>query len=314
MASTATGSGHSAGYIVESTYGTTPATPAFTNLRLTSTSLGLSKTALESNELSSTRQVLHYRHGNKQVGGDIGFELSYGTFDDFLEAALGGTWATDTPSAGIDQLKAGLTRRSFTIERKFGDLDTPEYHRYTGCEINSMSLSVAPDAMVTGSFSMIGQDYSPGNTSIITGATYPAGTTTEPFDSFTGTIDEGGSTIGIVTALEMSLENGLNPLFVVGSDTTLEPGIGKLRASGTVTVFFQDSTMLNKFVNETASTLELTLLDPAGNEYYFHLPNIKYNGGQPDTSDDSEITLSMPFVALYDATEASAIVIERTPV
>ena len=261
----------------------------------------------------SDRQIAHFRHGNRSVAGDIGIELSYGSFDDFLEAVLCGTWATDTPSVGIDQLQVGTERRSFTIERLFANLDTPEYHRYTGVEMNTFNLSVAPDAMVTGSFGTIAQNNSIG-TAEIAGATYNPATTTEPFDSFSGTITEGGSAIGVVTSLEMTLENGINPLFVVGSDVTEEPSIGKSRVTGTLGVFFQDKTLLEKFINETASALIFTLVDPAGNEYNFTLPNIKYTGGQPDVSGEGEITISMPVTALYDSTEGSNLTIERNPI
>lgn len=313
MATTATGSEHSLDYIAEVTYGTTPATPSFADLRHTGVTLGLSKSTFESGELRSDRQIAHFRHGNKSVSGDLNIELSYGTFDDLLQAALGGTWATGVPAVGTDQLKAGTTRRSFTLERKFGNLDTPEYHRYTGAEINTFNLSVTPDAIVTGSFGIVAKGASIA-TAIITGATYGAATTTEPFDSFSGSITEGGSPIGTVTSIEFSLENGLNPLFVVGSDETLRPGIGKSRLTGTMTTFFQSKALMEKFINETASSIILVLTDSAGNDLSIELPNVKYNGGQPDVDGEAEISVSLPFIALYDATDASNVVIERTPI
>jgi hypothetical protein len=313
MAKTATGARHSMGAILEGAYGVTPATPAFVDVRHTSANLALSKTALESAEIRSDRQIAHFRHGNKSVAGEFGIELSYTSFDQFMEAALGGTWATDTPGIGTDQLQVGVIRRSFTFERIFSNLTVPEYHRYTGVEINTFNLSVAPDAMITGTFGTMAQDASI-DTAIIAGATYPAATVTEPFDSFSGTIDEGGSPIAVVTSLEMSLENGLSPLFVVGSDVTVEPSIGKSRVTGTVTAFFQDKTLLEKFINETSSSLVFTLVDPAGNAYDFTLPNIKYTGGQPDVSGEGEVTIALPFTALYDSTEGSNLTIERAPI
>lgn len=89
MAKTATGARHSMAYIPEVTYGVTPATPAFQTLRHNGTSLGTSKTSLESAEIRTDRQVAHFRLGNRSVSGDIPIELSYTTFDDFLEAGLG---------------------------------------------------------------------------------------------------------------------------------------------------------------------------------------------------------------------------------
>jgi len=314
MAATGTGSGHSMAIIPEASYGVTPATPAFKDIRHVSTSLGLSKTGIESAEISGDRQIKHYRHGNKTVGGDIGIELSFSTFDDLLEAALGGAWDADVPAIGIDQLEVGSARRSFTIERKFSNLDVPEYYRYRGCEVNSFNLSVAPDAIITGSFNIMAKDQDTPDTAIIAGATYAAPTITEPFDSFSGVITEGGSAIAVVTSIDLTLENGLNPLFVIGSDVTELPSIGKSRVTGTVGLFFQDSSLVNKFISETASNLVFTLVDPDGNAYDFTLPNIKYTGGQPDVSGEGEVTISMPFQALYDSTEGSNLTIERTPI
>ena len=81
-----------------------------------------------------------------------------------------------------------------------------------------------------------------------------------------------------------------------------------------MSVFFQSKALLDKFINETSSSLVFVLTDPAGNTYDFTLPNIKYTGGQPDVSGDGEVTLAMPFVALYDSTEGSNLTIERNPI
>ncbi|MFA7063569.1 MAG: phage tail tube protein, partial [Methanomethylophilus sp.] len=130
----ADGSRHSMRFVPETTYGVTPATPVFDIIRHTGTTLGLSKEALQSEEIRDDRQIADFRHGARQVGGDISIELSYGSFDVILEALLGGTWDTDEPTVGTDQLKAGTTRRSFTVERYFGDILTADkpFHRFTG--------------------------------------------------------------------------------------------------------------------------------------------------------------------------------------
>ena len=188
----ANGAQHSLHYIAETTYGTTPSTPAFKPIPHTGTSLAVSKDAVESEKLRGDRMVEDFRHGNKTVGGDISCELEYEAFDDLLEAVCCGTWA-------LDVLKAGTTRRSFTVQRKFGDLSTPEFHTYKGCEFNTLSVSVSPNAMVTTTFGIVGKDLSLG-TSAITGSTFAADVGNSPFDSFTGSITEGGSSIATVTS------------------------------------------------------------------------------------------------------------------
>ena len=77
----ADGSLHSLHYIAESTYGTTPATPTWTPLPHTATTLGLDKETIESEKLRGDRFVEDVRHGNKSVGGDASGELEYGIRD-----------------------------------------------------------------------------------------------------------------------------------------------------------------------------------------------------------------------------------------
>lgn len=313
MADTATGAEHSMSYVEEATYGVTPATPIMKNIRSTGATLGITKNVIENPELRDDRQTEHLRHGTRTGGGDMPIVLSYSSFDDFIEAALCGAWTADTPAIGTDQLKAGKARRSFMVERKFGNLTIPEYHRSSGLEINTFSLSVKPDDNIAGSFATVSKDIAI-DTAIISGATYPAATSTIPFDAFSGAVTEGGSAIGIVTTIDMTLENGITPLFAIGSKTTLRPGIGKSKVTGTLGLYFQSSVMLSKFIDETASSLVFTLVDPDGNQYQFEFPNIKYTGGQPDVSGEGEIIISLPFTALYDSVEQSQIVIERTPI
>jgi hypothetical protein len=310
----ADGSRHSMRLIPEATYGVTPTTPVFDIIRHTGTTLGLSKEALQSEEIRDDRQIADFRHGARQVGGDINIELSYGSFDKIFEALLGGTWAVDTPSAGIDQLKAGTTRRSFTVERYFGDIQSGDkpYHRFTGVEFNTLQLQINANAMITGTVGVVGKDMTTA-TAIIAGATYNPATTTSPLDSFTGTLNEDGTPIAVITEIQLNLDNGLDPRFVVGSKTTLRPSVGRSNVSGQVTAYFENSLLLDKFINETESDIEFTLPDGAGNLYTFKLPRIKYNGGQPDVQGEGPITLSMPFQALLDSSTGTNIIIERNP-
>lgn len=310
----ANGSRHSMRYVAETVYGQTPATPAFKMIRHTGTTLGLSKESLQSEELRDDRQIADFRHGAYQVGGDINIELSYGSFDELLEAVLLGTWEVDSPAAGTDRLKAGVTRRSFTVERFFGDILTADkpYHRFTGVELNTLSLAINANAMITGSFGVLGQNMVTATTAI-TGATYAPATTTSPLDSFTGTLNEAGTPIAVITEISLSIENGLEARYVVGSKQSIRPSIGRSNVTGQVTAYFENSTLLDKFINETESSIVFELPDGAGNLYTVTLPRIKYTGGQPDVDGEGPITLSMPFQALLDSVTGTNIIIDRTP-
>lgn len=297
----ATSARHGLSYVAETAFGTTPATPSMLNLRNTSVGLNLAKDTFVSAEIRSDRQIADLRHGVKKPAGDIGFELSYGAFDDFLAAALFGDWVTDT-------LKAGVVLHSFTMERLFADIG--QYQVFTGAVVNQMKLTIVPNDMVKGTFSLLAKDSTASGTSL--GAPTDVATF-DAFDGFSGTITEGGTTIATVSSLDLTLDNNISPTFVVGANTTPQMVPGQSNLTGTVTAYFADATMLNKFINETESSIALTLEDTAGNSLAISIPRVKYTGGELPVQDTSDpIMLNMPFQALRDDTAGTNLSLTRT--
>ncbi len=205
-----------------------------------------------------------------------------------------------------------MVRRSYTIERYFADIagaDKP-YHRFTGVEFNTLALQVNANAMITGTIGVLGSDMET-DTAIITGATYDAPTTTRPMDSFTGSLTEGGVPIAVVTEITLNVNNGLSTRYVVGQRNSIRPSIGRSNVTGTMTAYFENSLLLDKFINDTPSSLAFTLPDGSGNELEFELPRIVYTGGQPDVTGEGPFTLSMPFQATLDPVSGTNIIIRR---
>ncbi len=429
----------------ESVYGTTPTTPAFKTVRHTGTTLGLSKSTIISQELRADRQIADYRHGTRQVGGDISTELSYGSYDDQLEALLGGTWAAKaaafvstgisaaasdqsinvaagtsqvetataagTITAGGDALVTvtaadlpgsplvlavpvdtsdtaaqwaakvrtalaanaavvskftvsgattaiilthtlaaandstlniattngtctGITPAASSADTTAGVANFPALTAgdkitiagFTGTSANNQTVKVVTssptkstviaatplvdDAIVTAVFSVLGQDLGLATTGPAS-ASYAVPNTNSPMDAFSGALYEAGVLCGVLTELTLSLENGLDGKFVVGSRVTLQPSIGRSNQTGSTTAYFEDSALMLKFINETESSIVVNIGDPAGNSYRVTLPRIKYNGGQPDTQGQGAITLALPIQALYDSVTGTNIMIER---
>lgn len=95
-------------YVKEVTFGTTPASPTMTNVRLTGESLKQGTGTVVSQEIRTDRQVPDVIRVSIIDQGDINFELSpggsgtAGPFDDFIASALeaGTTWPADVVSTG----------------------------------------------------------------------------------------------------------------------------------------------------------------------------------------------------------------------
>lgn len=308
----ANGSRHSLYAVAEAEYGVTPSDPTLDSVRITGTTLGLTKDSLQSSEIRSDRQIADFRLGANQVGGDINFELSYGSFDQFLQGVLLSEDWSGTPEA----IKAGQTRKPFTFVRHFADVATADkpYYIYRGVEINQLQLTISANAMITGTFTVFGQSQELAeDLSGLGTPTLNAPTTTAPLDSFTGTLQEGGTTIAVVTEITLTLANGIESRFVVGSKNSIQPSLGRSTLTGNVTAYFEDSSLVEKFINEVDSSIELSLPDGEGNVIGINIPRIKYTGGQPDVSGEGPITLSLPFQAVLDPTLESNIEITRTP-
>jgi hypothetical protein len=303
MPTFAQGSRSSLSYIVESTFGTTPA-GNFTNLPFSTQSLNLSKDRVAGNDIQADRMPRVDRHGNRQVGGDVVVDLRKGDYDAFLESAMLNTWATDV-------LKVGTAPKYFSIEDYAADVD--QARLFTGCTVSSLALSIAPSQMVTSTFTMVGKDMTIGATE----KTQDAASGNAPFDAYSGAVAIGNvgasSASGVVTGIDFTLNNSFAPTFVVGDDSAPALEVGRAEIEGTLTAYFEDATLITRFLNETETELSVSVDDPTGsNEYTFLFPRVKINSADVGVDGPNSRTISMSFVALYDSTEATNLKITRS--
>jgi len=298
----AQGSRSSLSFITESTFGTTPA-GNFTNLPFSTHSLNLTKDRVAGTDIQADRMARVDRHGNRQVGGDIVVDLRDGDFDVFLESAMLNTWATNV-------LKVGTTPKFMSIEDYAADIDQARV--FTGMSVSTMGISLAPNQMVTTTFGMVGKDM----TMSATEKTQDAASGAQPFDAYSGDIsigNVGGATaVAIVTALDFTLNNSYAPTFVIGDDSAPSLEYGRAEVEGTLTAYFEDAALINRFLNETETEIEVSVDDPTGaNSYTFTFPRVKINSADVGVDGPTSRMISMSFVALYDAAEGTNLKITR---
>ena len=296
------GSRSSLSFVTEVTFGTTPA-GSFTNLPFTTHSLNLTKDRVAGNDIQSDRMPRVDRHGNRQVAGDIVVDLRDGVYDTFLESAMLNTWATNV-------LKVGVTPKFLSIEDYAADID--QARLFTGMTVSTMGISLAPNQMVTTTFGMVGKDM----TVSATQKTQTAAANNAPFDAYSGDIAIGNvgaaSAVAIVTGLDFTLNNSFAPTFVIGDSAAPSLEYGRAEIEGTITAYFEDTALINRFLNETETELEVSVNDPTGtNAYTFLFPRIKINSADVPVDGPTSRIITMSFVALYNTTEASNLVITR---
>lgn len=207
-------------------------------------------------------------------------------------------------------IKKGRVFQSYAIEKAFTDVD--EFQLYTGGLINGFSLEVTSNGMITGTFNMLFKDGENGGSAYHSG-TPGAVSANRPFDSFDGYIKEGTTANAQISSLSISLNNGFERNFVLMDNTCPQMTSGRSNATGTVTLYFADSSVYDKFVNETDSSIEIAFQDDVYNGFLVSIPRLKYTTADTPVNSDAAIINTMNFQALDDEVELSNIIIRRQP-
>lgn len=308
------GSRSSLSYIAETTFGTTPSTPTFIEIPYTTHSLNLTKQRVSGTDIQADRMLRVDRHGNRSAGGDIVVDLrgtttGAGNYDPFIESAFMNTFSTNV-------LKIGTTMKTFSIEDSALDTSSTDAFRlFTGMGVSSMAISIKPNSMVQSTFSFAGKGMAASLTTAAT--TLTAAAVNKPFDAYSGTIkisDAGGTlaSIAIITGIDFTIDNAFNPTYVIGSATTPQLEYGMATVEGTITAYFEDISLINRFLNETETAFEVQVDSPdttAGMTFLF--PRVKINAADVPVSGTGSRVITLPFVALYDTTEATSIKLTR---
>ncbi len=296
-------------YVPEATYGVTPATPTFRELRVTGGGLKLNKSTVVSDERRADRNVSDLIQTGQDWAGDFNAELSYGSFDDILEALLMGTWTTNV-------LKNGTTAKSFTVEETRKVAGTPLYARWSGTRINSGKIGVTNRSKMTFDFNAMATAETLA-TAIVTGATYTAASTRPVFNaseavsglSLTGT---GLTATPRVKSLSFDIANNLRTRPVVGSKLSAELGSGRFEVSGTAEVYFESHELYQAILDHGFGAFAFTAGFTTAEKYSFLLPKCVFgNGNVTAGGGNDDVMVSLPFQAVYDSTEACTLKIAR---
>jgi len=230
----------------------------------------------------------------------------------------GGTLITeavgDTITITDSTLANGTTKKSFTLEKFFSDIT--QYYAVPGSRVDTLSLSVQSRQKVTGSFAFMGKGGSIAATTAGSGA-YGAATTAPVLNASANVarILEGGAVLGAgvyVQQLDIEFANNLRGVDGVGSVDSVEIGVGRFNVTGSMSVLFENEVMFNKYLNHTASAINVAIEDVNGAGYMISLPNVYYtNGDVTGVGNDDEITADLEFEAIMHATQGIMARIDR---
>lgn len=287
---------------IEGVGGTLDPAVAWIPLRLITNGLGQSVEELESDEMLPGRHMAESRSGVSSVAGDLEAELTYGTFDMLLEAAFHGTWTANV-------LKTGSTRRKFAILKHNEDIG--RWLIYRGCEVGTVAIDCPLQGKIGVTFSMIGTKE---EAYVFDGVTesIAAPTATVMMTTFEGSLFEGGTGLNHATALNLSLDNGMEAIYRLFSRDAYDIKLGRINVSGSLSAYIEDNRLKDKYLGETKTPLVVTLTD-GENSYQISMTQTKLTTSSEEGSGDDPIIQSYDFRAFNDQAVDTEITITRIP-
>lgn len=194
----------------------------------------------------------------------------------------------------------GHTDDSYTIEEWYSDILQSEV--YTGNKVGSVAFQLPSTGLSTIDITFQGKDLTQkGATQYFTSPT--AAGTTGIFAAVNGAVVVNGVPAALITSADLTIERGLEAATVVGSNTAADIFTGRIRVSGNISVYFQDATYRDYFVNESEVAIVFALSSDnsnASNAVSFVLPRVKLgSSGKSDT--EMGLVTSHSFTALLNS-------------
>ena len=297
-------------YVAEDNWGVTPTspTPAFQAIRITGESLKILNETVESDEIRPDRNVADDVNVGGGASGGIDGELSYGTFDDFIESALFSTW-TGSPANSIVN---GTTQKSFTLQKKQeGNGLSAVYELYKGMVVDTMTINIAAKQKTTVAFTFVGKGGSIGTS--VTGTVTDAGDEAilDASNAFTLT-DAWTSPLPSLMSMTINVNNGLAARPEAGTKELKRVSAGRCVITGSASFYFETKALMDLFLAGTAGALGITLGKATNKKYAIDLPNVKITDADHfSPNNDDDVMLNITWRARYDDTLGGTIKFER---
>lgn len=298
------------GIAAESTWGTYVAPDHW--YEFNEEDLALSIERVESAGLRAGNRVLRtdrWAAGQKRVEGSVTMEVPSKSFGLIAKHALGAVSIT-TPSGATDaRLHAHTLGDPYGLGMsvQVGRPDTAgtvQPFSYTGAKISELTLSNSVDEILLAEIGFVAQNESTSES--LATASYPTGN--QIFNWTQGVISIAGSTVGVVSDFEVTINNGLkDDRYFLGASTMSEPIIADMTSiEGTMTVEFDGLTNYNRFVSGTEAAVSAkwtaaTEIESGFSPYVeVSIDNARFDGATPNVGGPDVLTHELAFKAVYD--------------
>jgi hypothetical protein len=225
----------------------------------------------------------------------------YPLTDEVDEAA--GAAVTITP---LNYVRNGTTTKSFTIQKAFTDLTTPEYYNFTGAVVDTMTLTLETRSILNVEFSFVSKSAAMTETQF-SSATIGTANTNDVMNAVgnvAAIVFDGdpGATTFYFNNLEIEINNNVRGQEAVGTLGFIGIVPGRQEVMGKLELYFESSALFDKFRAATAFSLSFMVADAAGQRYIFTIPRAKYTSMEITAGGlDEDIFASAEFEGLVNS-------------
>lgn len=218
-----------------------------------------------------------------------------------------GSGTVTYPGKRID---LGNTMYTVTSQTQYSGITKYKPLRHT--TVGSMAISLAPAALASVTFEMLGASSDEtdegeiGSNSIANSAPVAA-TSNAPFTGFDGVVFENGTPVSVVTQVDFTVGLNRSLVAVIGSDRSPDVFDGTSQVSGNMTFFLEDSARLqSNFIDETEVPIYFGLESPDNTQFMsFNFPRVKVNGATENPPQSGPVPATGTIRCLEDATYAT---------
>lgn len=203
--------------------------------------------------------------------------------------------------------------KSFTTQvgvPQYGGTVTPK--TLTGCKISSWDISAATGSIATATFNIDAAGLTTA-TALATPSYSSAGSI---FNFAQGAITVDGSAVANIKDFTLTVDNVLKTdryNFGAAGAKAEQTINGFRKVTGSVTAEFTDTTLLTKFLADTAAALSLTFTASGTEALQITLSAVKFDGNAPAVAGPEVIDVEFSFEAYDNGTDAPMTVVYTTP-
>jgi hypothetical protein len=229
-------------------------------------------------------------------------------------AAAESTFTMSSTGSTLFIPSTGHIRRKVAVEIYNEDVSTARL--FTECRVGGFNVQLPASGMSTIDFEFTGR-----NMEMYEDAEAPFFTdpnpvsTTHLLAAVNGQLRISGTTVAVVTGMNIQHALPLSAEPVVGANVVPEIFAGRSNVTGQMTAFFEQGGLIDDFINEAEIDVIAyltTASTPGAPSMSFHLPRVKLGGADLATTGEAGQMITIPFQALkYEGSTAG---VEQTTI